>query len=142
MATASSFTSLQLLTYELHLCRSLFCALKPNCRTPVPVGCDVCNPPEVAALSLFLAIVRSRSAIASSTYRLPLTDKYRQLATYTFTGKWARRVTRHKQTHSSAKRQESQTASVHYRTIQAIHSNTPMQRHNNLTHYTTLALIQ
>ena len=110
--------------------------------SPVPQGCDVCNPPEVAALSLFLVTIQSRSAIALSTCRLPLIDKYRQLATYTSTGKWARRVTRHKQTHSAAEQQESQTASVHYRKIQA---NTviiyPIEQHTNLTHYTALALI-
>ena len=75
--------------------------------------------------------------LQASSYR-----QYGQQATYTFTGKWVRRVTRHKQTHSAAEQQESQTASVHYRKIQA---NTviiyPIEQHINLTHYTALALI-
>ena len=142
MAAASFFTSLHLFDLRTPLLQEPVTALQNQIvASLVPQGCDVCNPPEVADLSLFLVTVRSRSANASSTYRLPLTDKYRQLATYTFTSKWARRVTRHKQTHSAAEQQESQTASVHYTIIQAIHSYTQMQRHSNLTHYTTLALI-
>ena len=115
-----------------------------ECRTPVPVGCDVCNPPVAAELPLFWA-VRSRSAYVSSTCRLPLTDctdnkqrihEYRQVGTQRHSTPVSTRA------RNAAEQHNPKPASAHYRTIQwstiIIY---PIRRHSNLTHYTTLALI-
>ena len=86
-----------------------------------------------------LATVRSRSANVTVPCRFPLPDRTDNRLQHTIQ---ASAVASH-ETHANTGLPTSnpKTAGVHYTTIQMVHPNTPMQRHNNLTHYTELALI-
>ena len=140
VATAFSFFFQRPTTCELHFSRSLSCAPEPNCRNARShkAATSVIHL-QSAGLSLFtrqIEVVRHIHCFpAGFLLQTERTTDYN-------TQQQASKTQRHEpqQTQGAAK-QQSQTAGVHYTTIQMVHPNTPMQRHNHLTHYTELSLI-
>ena len=104
VATASSFVSLQLSTYELHFCRSLCPAPKPICRRRSQTPRLLCSACSLQTVALF---GRHWNGFEVCTNNLQGSSQSKQRAVecIQFTGKQGRTVTTHSK-HTNAANQQ------------------------------------